>query len=149
MQARNFRHGHRSISHTSGAYKSWLNMKQRCLNPNATAYSYYGGRGINICESWLTFENFYSDMGERPKDKTLDRIDPNGSYCKKNCKWSSHLEQRLNQRLNCRNISGHSNITWDKANKKWLVSIKNKNLGRYTVLEDAIVVKELYLKDKN
>src|SRR5690606_8886908 len=49
------------------AYRSWVAMKQRCRDPNATGYHNYGGRGITICERWLeSFDNFYKDMGDRP-----------------------------------------------------------------------------------
>ena len=78
-------------------WNSWRSMRRRCLDKNATGYKYWGGRGIIICNSWLKFENFYADMGERPKGKTLDRIDNNGNYCKSNCKWSSPKEQMNNR----------------------------------------------------
>jgi hypothetical protein len=37
-------------------------MMQRCYNPNQKAYKFYGERGINVCERWHSFENFYNDM---------------------------------------------------------------------------------------
>ena len=70
-------------------YYSWFCMKARCLNPNSPNYKNYGGRGITICKEWLEFRNFFRDMGERPQDRTLDRIDNDGNYCKENCKWSA------------------------------------------------------------
>lgn len=82
----------------SRTYHTWEGMKQRCLNPNATRYPTYGGVGIIVCESWLFFENFYADMGDRPEGKTLDRINPFGNYEPTNCRWATPKEQSNNQR---------------------------------------------------
>lgn len=81
-------------------YDSWGDMKQRCLNKNNKFFKDYGGRGIKICKSWLLFKNFLKDMGEKPVGKSLDRINNNGNYCKKNCKWSTPEEQSNNIRKN-------------------------------------------------
>lgn len=73
-------------------------MKTRCNNPNATQYRYYGGRGIKVCERWDSYANFLADMGHAPRDKTLDRINNDGNYEPKNCRWATHQEQRRNRR---------------------------------------------------
>lgn len=83
----------------SREYSSWNCMIQRCTNKKRKAYPIYGGRGIKVCDEWLnSFEQFLRDMGERPKGRTLDRIDNEGNYEARNCKWSTPSEQKINQR---------------------------------------------------
>ena len=82
-------------------WHSWTAMRQRCHYPNDINYKNYGARGIHVCERWMnSFENFYSDMGDRPQGMSLDRIDNDGDYCAENCKWSTKPEQGINQRTN-------------------------------------------------
>jgi hypothetical protein len=83
--------------HTVGYYSTWVAMRSRCRSPTHSAYRYYGGRGIKVCDRWDLFENFLADMGERPEGMTLDRIDPDGNYEPGNCR-STHSEQMRNTR---------------------------------------------------
>lgn len=83
-------------------YWIWLGIKQRCLNPNHSAYYKYGGRGISICTKWeSSFEAFYADMGPRPSKKhSVDRIDNSGNYEPGNCRWADITTQSRNTRYN-------------------------------------------------
>jgi len=81
-------------------YSTWNSMKNRCLNKNNPRSFDYMGRGITICDKWLAFEGFYEDMGDRPKNKTLDRINNEKGYYKENCRWATDIEQQSNTRKN-------------------------------------------------
>lgn len=93
-------HGHSSGGRTSSTYKIWHSMVQRCTNPKNRVYYRYGGRGITVCDRWLKFENFLEDMGERPENLSLDRIENNIGYFKENCRWATMKEQNNNRRDN-------------------------------------------------
>lgn len=85
----------------SSSYRSWKAMIERCYNPNNNKYSLYGARGIKVCDSWLdSFNNFLDDMGARPLNCTLDRIDTNNNYEKDNCRWATQKQQAINRRNN-------------------------------------------------
>jgi hypothetical protein len=85
-------------------YEAWLSMRKRCLGKQHKFYADYGGRGLRICRRWGKFENFYVDMGKRPRGKTLERINNNRGYTPRNCRWATMKEQAHNKR-SCRMLT--------------------------------------------
>lgn len=76
--------------YTYGSYRSML---LRC----ATDLNY---KDVEICDSWkgkLGFVEFLKDMGIRPQNTTLDRIDNSKGYFKENCRWSNSSVQNHNK----------------------------------------------------
>lgn len=119
-----------------GAYKTWDKMIQRCTNQNSHAYKHYGAKGIFVCEEWLDFKSFYSDMGDRPKGMTIDRLNREDGYYKENCIWASQESQMQNTsrniivsissklitvrelaKLSERTYNNVNNILWKHANR--------------------------------
>lgn len=79
-------------------YQVWSNMIQRCLNPEHPRFKDWGGRGITICQRWLTFQCFYDDMGEKPAGMSIERTSNNEGYSPDNCIWASTKDQLWNRR---------------------------------------------------
>lgn len=78
-------------------------MIYRCTSPDDKAWKNYGGRGISVCEQWLTsFDNYYAHVGDAPPGLTLDRIDNDGNYEPGNMRWATPHQQTFNQRHACR-----------------------------------------------
>lgn len=132
--------------HKTTTYSTWTHMKHRCYNESFEQYEDYGGRGIIVCDSWLSsFENFLSDMGERPEGMTLDRVDVHGNYCKENCRWASHTDQSFNQKLHKRNKSGKSGVYISKSGN-WIAEIKVNykkiHLGTFRTFDRAVEARE-------
>lgn len=93
-----FHHHHSHGMSKTSTYRIWAGMKKRCMNPKTVGYENWGGRGIKVCDRWMKFENFLSDMGERPDGLSLDRIDFNGDYEPDNCRWADRATQGFNTR---------------------------------------------------
>ena len=115
--ARGLRDGVKSGSRER-LYKTYINMKQRCDNPNVPNYYNYGGRGISVCEEWEkdynTFRKWAYEAGYK-QGLTLDRIDNNGNYGPTNCRWVNMKVQSNNTRKNIRityNGETHTPTEW-------------------------------------
>lgn len=90
-------------------YGIWKAMINRCQNKNSSTFYKYGAKGIRVCKRWRKFENFRDDMHESylehikefgEKNTSIDRIDNNKGYEKKNCRWATTKQQANNKRNN-------------------------------------------------
>ena len=84
-------------------YQIWNSMKQRCSNPKAISYKYYGARGVTVCQEWLnSFQAFYdwAIANGYADNLSIDRRNANGNYCPENCRWTTVKEQQNNTSYN-------------------------------------------------
>lgn len=122
-------------------YHVWGSIKDRCTNPKNKAYSYYGGRGITVCDRWLeSFENFYEDVNLLwKKGLQVDRIDNDKGYSKGNCRLTTHSQNQRNKRGY--GISKYKGVVWHKESNKWRSIIvkghKLQHLGLFYHEKDA------------
>ena len=91
----------------SRLYKVWIDMKNRCNNPNNHNYMHYGAKGIKVCKEWeedykkfynWAMENGYKENTE--KKYTIDRINNSKGYNPENCRLLSIQKQQSNRTNN-------------------------------------------------
>lgn len=85
--------------HKDRLYRTWGDMKTRCLQPNNRRYHKYGGRGITVCDEWMNFPKFkeWALLNGYTDELTIGRIDNDGNYEPNNCEWVT-IQENLRRR---------------------------------------------------
>lgn len=82
-------------------YKRWVQMRQRCNDPNHPSFANYGGRGIKVCTEWednaAVFIEWALSNGWEP-NLQLDRRDNNKGYSPDNCRFVTQADNLRNRR---------------------------------------------------
>lgn len=100
------KHGACANGSKTATYKSWCSMMDRChWGGHKEMFAHYGAKGIVVCPEWHSYERFLADMGPRPVNKTIDRINGKLGYSKDNCRWATALEQARNTSRNLHFLS--------------------------------------------
>ena len=77
--------------------KAWSGMMNRCYSPTNKDYPGCGGAGITVCDRWHTYENFLSDMGEKPDGSLLARYVASTGFTPENTYWQPKVHSRTNR----------------------------------------------------
>lgn len=79
-------------------YGVWQDMHARCSNPQNPSFKHYGGRGITVCDEWQSPEPFmkWAFTNGYVEGLDIDRINNNGNYEPRNCRF-------VTRSVNCRN----------------------------------------------
>ena len=82
-------------------YRIWVAMRQRCYNQVSSSYKWYGALGVRVCEEWNedfdAFKKWALENGYQ-EDLSIDRINVNGDYEPRNCRWVNMTIQNNNKR---------------------------------------------------
>ncbi len=133
-------------------YFTWQSMKKRCYDINDKHYMDYGGRGIVVCDKWKNdFQEFYNDMGKKPKGLTIERIDNNGNYEPTNCKWATQQEQIHNKRKRKGTQSIYRGVSYRTSGWRSRIGINGKtiNIGSFKTEIEAARAFDRYILENN
>ena len=115
-------------------YQSWLNMRNRCYNPNIRSYKFYGSKGVKVCAEWrnnyIPFRKWALKNGYR-EGLALCRKNVKKNYSPENCffgKDANNTSNRTKIKMNwdkvrnIRKLYKDGRVTQDQLGKKFKIS---------------------------
>jgi hypothetical protein len=147
------------VNSTHGAsrtplFSSWINMIKRCTDPKRGDYSYYGGRGITVHESWLDFNVFkaWASQNGHQDHLTIERHRVNEGYGPDNCYWATRSTQAANRRKRSTGKNPYIGVGRHGVSR-WYASICHQGvvtkLGFYDTPEEARDARNAHIKQNN
>lgn len=136
-------------------YKVWVQMLQRCNNPNDSNYHNYGGNGITVITEWFDYQTFktWAITHGYCEGLTIERLDPYKGYYPENCTWIPLSAQGFNKRKSSKNTSGYEGVSFKKSTNKWVARITiegiRKQIGSFDSAELAHKAIGCYFLENN
>lgn len=138
-----FNYSHGLYNHP--LYRVWISIKSRCYRETSPYFHIYGGRGIKVCDEWISnpklFIDTYKDVYK--KGLQIDRIDPDGDYCPSNVRFVTPKENSNNKRKDNHHMVVYNgkemNLTqaWELTGKKLHMTAITYRLKHGWKVEDA------------
>ena len=143
MAEHHLKHGDSKRGQRKRLYRIWANMKSRCENKNKPDYKFYGAKGISVCSEWKEYISFkeWALQNGYAEHLTLDRINSQGNYCPKNCRWITIQEQqnnKINNHILEFNNEKHTINEWSRLLNIDRIIIKDRLRLGWSV-EDALL----------
>lgn len=142
-------------------YHKWMNMRQRCENPNNTSYHHYGGRGITVSDDLKEFKDYIDYVMSLPNAPTqfptkleIDRINNDLGYTKGNLRWTTRSVNMINTRnKNTKKVGSIPNVFFRSKDSKWEVRLRHEGKeyykGTFNSEADALIVRNQLIIDNN
>lgn len=130
-------------------YGVYNGMLQRCYNKERPNFPDYGGRGIKVCERWMSFKTFVKDIGPRPSEAhTIERKDNDGDYEPSNCVWATRTAQCLNRRVFKNNTTSERGVVVakDRFTARFDYEGVRYDVGRFDTIEEAAKARATFIK---
>ena len=124
----------------TGIYYAWRNMRRRCFDEKDDSWDRYGGRGISVCKDWADdYDAFHSWAIENgyAVGLTIDRVNGDGNYSPRNCRWVTMEIQQNNKANNVLIEHNGINLTIAQWANKLGVSVNtsHKRWSKYGARE--------------
>ena len=128
--ARMTTHGATPGGRRPALYRTWKGMRERCNNPNAQNYKWYGGKGIGVCIEWAEFGAFqnWALAHGYAKGLEIDRIESEDHYRPGNCRWVTKK----------RNLRSRDRYWSDELDAQLVSYAAKANMNPYEVIEQAV-----------
>ena len=139
--SRNTTHGQAVRGRVTPTYKAWINMHYRCGKDKDYT-------DIAVAASWDDYAVFLSDMGEKPRGMSIERLDSTKDYSKDNCKWATLKEQQNNKTSNLWFTPEGVRVSYEhRAGAKTLAQIAEDCGIPYGCLHQRITTYKMSLKE--